>query len=62
MHVTSNTALSKEKENKKVQEAVFQTAAGGVHSLRNWDRRKMSARVATYVWVRLPSAILQTVR
>ena len=29
MHVTSNTALSKEKENKKVQEAVFQTAAGG---------------------------------
>ena len=29
MHVTSNTALSKEKENKKVQEAVFQIAAGG---------------------------------
>lgn len=29
MYVTSNTALSKEKENKKVQEAVFQTAAGG---------------------------------
>ena len=40
----------------------FQTAAGGVHSLRKWDRRKMSARVVTYAWVRLPCAILLTDR